>query len=339
VRCNHLLSFLLAGVTSLLAPGRSAQAPSPSGATARQAATEEAAPPIVGPDDPVITINGFCEDPVVEGSGCKSVVSRAQFDQLADALEPGMPLPLRLKVANAYARNVRMAAAAKARGLDKTRAFEEEMRFARLQLLAQDLDRALKAEANDISNDEFINYYKKNRSNFEQASLACVFIPHSSRPTPGAETEAQKKAAVDAMTNLAAALRARAVQGEDMDKLQIEAYSQAGIDRVKADTKLEKVRRDALPPQHDPVMDLKPGEVSEVFSDPEGAHFIYKMIAKETLTLEQAKLEIRSAISTERYRASIEAFQGNVIFSDAYFNPPGKSLRPTVRGHKTRTDP
>jgi PPIC-type PPIASE domain len=335
VRCNHLVSFLLAGMTPFLAPVQSAQEPSRSGATAQPAASEEAAQPIVGPDDAVITINGFCNDPVVEGSACKSVVSRAQFDMLADALEPGMPLPLRLKVANAYARNMRMAATAQARGLDRTQAFEEEMRFARLQLLAQDLDRALKTEANNISDDELGNYYEKNRSYFEQAAVARIFIPHSSRLAPGANGEAQKKAAAEAMTKLAADLRARAVQGEDMDKLQIEAYSQAGIDRVKADTKLEKVRRDALPPQHDSVMDLKPGEVSEVFSDPEGAHFVYKMIAKETLTLEEAKPEIRSAISTERYRDSMKAFQGNVVFSDAYFNPSGKSVKPPVRGHKT----
>jgi hypothetical protein len=338
VRCSHLVSFLLVGLTSPLAPGQSTQAPPASGATAQQAATEEAAQPIVGPDDPVITINGFCSDPVVEGSACKSVVSRAQFDMLAEALQPGMPLPLRLKVASAYARNMRMAAAAKARGLDRTQGFEEEMRFARLQLLAQDLDRALKTDANNISDDELANYYEKNRSYFEQATVARVFIPHSSRLAPEANGESQKKAAADSMTKLAADLRARAVQGEDMDKLQIEAYSRAGIDRVKADTKLEKVRRDALPPRHDSVMDLKPGEVSEVFSDPEGAHFIYKMIAKETLTLEEAKPEIRSAISTERYRDSMKAFQGNVAFSDAYFNPPQKSVKPTVRGQKTITD-
>jgi hypothetical protein len=249
-----------------------------------------------------------------------------------------MPLPLRLKVANAYARNMRMAAAAKARGLDRTQAFEEEMRFARLQLLAQDLERALKTEANNISDEEFAEYYEKNRSYFEQATVARVFVPHSSRLAPGANGESQKKAAADSMAELAAELRARAVRGEDMDKLQIEAYSRAGIDHVKADTKLEKVRRDALPPQHDSIMDLKPGEVSEVFSDPAGAHFIYKMIAKETLTLEEAKTEIRSAISTERYRDSMKAFQGDVFFSDAYFNPPGKSVKPTVRGHKTKTD-
>ena len=78
-------------------------------------------------------------------------------------------------------------------------------------------------------------------------------------------------------------------------------------------------------------MDLKPGEVSEVFSDPGGAHFIYKMISKETLTLEDVKPEIRTAISSQRYRDSMKTFQGDVVFSDAYFNAPGSSATPLQR--------
>lgn len=336
MRCHHLLSFLLAGMLSVLITGQFAQPPSHPGAIGQHAPTGEARS-MVGPDDPVITINGFCRDPLAQGSVCKTVVLRAQFDQLADALEPGMPLPLRLKVANAYARNMRMASAAEARGLDKTQAFEEEMYFARLQLLAQDLDRALRAEADNISDDDFANYYEKNKSSFEQATVARVFVPHSIRLAPGSN-EVQKKARADAMGQLAADLRARAVQGEDMDKLQIEAYAQAGIERTQADTKLEKVRRATLPPQHESIMDLKSGEVSEVLSDPEGANFIYKMIIKTTLTLEQVKPEMRRAISADRYRDSMKAFQENIVFSDAYFNPPVKSVKPMVPGHKAKTD-
>lgn len=164
------------------------------------------------------------------------------------------------------------------------------------------------------------------------ATVARVFVPHFSQLASGADGEAQKDAAADAMTKLAANLRARAAQGEDMDKLQIEAYAQAGIQRAQAESKLEKVRRDTLPPQHESVMDLKPGEVSGVFSDPEGAHFIYKMIAKAALSLQQATPEIRSAISTQRYRESMKKFQGDVVFSDAYFNPPGELSTPAVRG-------
>jgi hypothetical protein len=274
----------------------------------------------------VITVNGFCADPAQTGTACKTVITRAQFERLTDALQPGMSLALRLNVANAYARNLRMAAAAEKRGLDKTPEFEEEMRYARIQLLAQDLTRALQADANNINEADLVDYYAKNQSSYEQATLARIFVPRSKQTgaTQAKQEDAQTKADEDAMMKVAAELRVRAVNGEDPDKLQIEAYAEAGIPRTNSDTKMEKVRRAALPPQHEAVMEMKPGEVSEVFSDPGGAHFIYKMISKQTLTLEEAKTEIRGAISGQRYRESMKGFQGDVVFSDAYFNPPGK---------------
>jgi hypothetical protein len=292
----------------------------------------------VGPEDAVITLNGFCADPARAGSACKTVITRAQFEKLTEALQPGMSLTLRLNVANAYARNLRMAAAAEKRGLDKTPAFEEAMRYARMQLLAQDLTRALQAEANEISEAELEDYYKENQSSYEQATLARIFVPRTkqSDAAHGEHEEAQTKADEDAMVKVAGELRVRAVNGEDPDKLQIEAYTEARIPRTNSDTKMEKVRRTALPPRHESVMEMKPGEVSEVISDPGGAHFIYKMISKQTLTLEEAKAEIRGAISSQRYRDSMKGFQGDVVFSDAYFNPPGRAATPPERNRAGR---
>jgi len=129
---------------------------------------------------------------------------------------------------------------------------------------------------------------------------------------------------------------ARAVNGEDPDKLQTEAYAAAGLPGITPNTRLEKVRRATLPPQHESVMDLKAGEVSAVFSDPGGAHFIYKMIAKRVLTLDDAKPEIQTQISSQRFRDSMKPFQGDTVFSDAYFNPPGVSTAPPHRNPKDR---
>ncbi len=313
------------------------------GQAAPTATTAAAAETNVGPDDPVITVNDFCSNSAPPGDACKTVVTRAQFEKLTSALQPGMSLSLRLNVANAYARNLRMSAAAEKRGLDKTPEFEEEMRFARMQLLAQDLSRALQAEANNVTNADLEEYYKKNQSSCEQATLARIFVPRAKQTEPAPEeaktsttepTEAQGKADEEAMTRVAADLRGRAVKGEDLDKLQIEAYTVAGFPQTTPTTKMEKVRRATLPPQHETVMDLKPGEVSEVFSDPGGAHFIYKMVSKQTLTMDEAKTEIRTTISTQRYRDSMKGFQGNVVFSDAYFNPPGILATPPQRIRK-----
>lgn len=324
------------------------------------AATDQAPEVKVGPDDAVITMNGFCVHPAQPGKACKTVITRAQFEKLTEALQPGMSLSLRLNVANSYARNLRMSAAAEKRGLDKTPAFEEELRFARMQLLAQDLSHALQADANNITDADLQDYYQKNESSYEQATVARIFVPRAkqivpaqeededagsadaqSAVTPKAEEAAQQKAAEEAMTKIAGDLRARTVNGEDPDKLQIEAYTEAGFPRTTANTKMEKVRRATLPPRHETVFDLKPGEVSEVFSDPGGAHFIYKMISKQTLTLEDVKAEVRSAISSQRYRDSMKSFQGDVVFSDAYFNPPGNPATPPqqIRRGKRKTPP
>jgi hypothetical protein len=348
------LLFLGCLMLATLAHG---QASPPADAPTGQASAAEIK---VGPDDPVITINGFCAEPPPPGTVCQTVITRAQFEKLTEALQPGMSPSLRLNVANAYARNMKMSAAAEKRGLDKTSAFEEEMRFARMQLLSQDLNRALQADANNITGADLEDYYKRNTSRFEQATLARIFVPRARKIAPApegqreeqkekqkeahkdgssaeAQSTAQTKTAEDAMTTLAAGLRTRAANGEDPDKLQIEAYAQAGFERTAPNTKMEKVRRDTLPPQHETVLDLKPGEVSEVFSDPSGAHFIYKMISKQTPTLNDVKTEIRTAISTQRYRDSMKNFQGDVVFSDAYFNPPGTQTTPPQRTRKGRT--
>ncbi len=320
-RCFVLL--VLAGV----AYGQNEPPATPAASGARVAkiassATDQAPAVKVGPDDPVITLNGFCADLEGQGDSCKTTITRAQFEKLTHALQPGMSLPLRLKVANAYARNLRMSAAAEKRGLDKTPEFEEEMRFARMQLLAQDLDRAFQAEANKITDADLEDYYKKNQSSYEQATVARIFIPRTKAIVPSRQGEAPIRTDEAAMTKFAEVLRARAVNGEDPDRLQIEAYAEAGITRANADTRMVNVRRGTLPPQHETVMDLNPGEVSQVFSDPDGAHFIYKMISKNILPLEDAEAEIRTQISSQRYRDSMKSFEGNVVFNDAYFISP-----------------
>ena len=141
----------------------------------------------VAPDDPVITVNGFCADPAPAGNACKTVITRAQFEKLTEALQPGLSLPLRLKVANAYARMMRMAAAAEKRGLDQTPAFAEEIRYARMQLLSQDLTRTLQADANNLTDADLEDYYKKNESSFEQATLARIFVPRAKQTAPNAD--------------------------------------------------------------------------------------------------------------------------------------------------------
>ncbi|MGA9989798.1 MAG: hypothetical protein WBP69_18635, partial [Terriglobales bacterium] len=89
MRSQCLVCLLLAG----LAYGQAAQPPAPAaGAKAAQStpAAPVKAPEVkVGPDDAVITLKGFCADAKLQGDACKTVITRAHFEKLADALQPG----------------------------------------------------------------------------------------------------------------------------------------------------------------------------------------------------------------------------------------------------------
>jgi bifunctional DNA-binding transcriptional regulator/antitoxin component of YhaV-PrlF toxin-antitoxin module len=259
---------------------------------------------------------------------------------------------VRRQLATAYSRVLRMSAVAEKRGLDKGPAFEEKMVFARMQILSQELGRVLQEDSGKVSDGDIEDYYKKSEASYEQATFARIYVPRAkqivppvAKPKAGATasaktsapqppTEAQKKAAEEAMTKVAANLRARAVQGEDPDKLQKEAYAAAGLAGNAPNTKMEKVRRTTLPANHQAVMDLKPGEVSEVISDASGGSYIYKLVSKETISLETAKPEIQKTLSSQRYRDSMQGFQGNVDLNDAYFGPAARSpaMPPLPRG-------
>jgi hypothetical protein len=128
----------------------------------------------------------------------------------------------------------------------------------------------------------------------------------------------------------AAKLRTRLNAGEDPEKLEKAAFTAGGLPGTPPPTKMEKVRRTSLPPSHQAVMDLKEGDVSEVISDPSG-NYIYKMVSKETMTLDSAKTEIKNTISAQRYRESMQKFQNNADLNDAYFGPargPGMPMPP-----------
>jgi len=357
--------------------GQAAPPPTPpaAGTPAGQSAapTPEKAPEVkVEPDDAVVTLKGFCSDPKQQGDACKTVITRAQFEKIVEGLQPTLAPAARRNLANKYSWYLKMSTAAEQRGLDKGPSFEEKMHYARMQILSQELSSAVQADSQKVSDEDVADYYKKNEASYEQASLQRIYIPRTKQintaaapPKPPVKkgtaaaaagtttsakatttakntppkppTEAQKKAAEEAMTKLAETLRARAVKGEDADKLQKEAFVAAGMPGNAVNTKVEKARRSTLPQNHQIVMDLKPGEVSEVISDPNGGHYVYKMISKETLTLEAVAPDIRKALSTQRYRDIMSGYQKDVELNDAYFGVPRTpGMPPPPRGTTPR---
>jgi parvulin-like peptidyl-prolyl isomerase len=207
-------------------------------------------------------------------------------------------------------------------------------------------------EAAKISPEEIEAYYKEHADTFEQFNVDRLFVPRTKQPDAESKEEDEKDeklsdeakkakeaeektkadAAEQAMTKLAESLRARAAAGEDIAKLQKEAFEAAGMKIESPTVNLPSVRRTGLPPAHAAVFDLKPGEVSQVISD-SGGQYIYKLNSKDHVTLEQATNEIHSKLQNDRTREMMDKVNNSfkAETNDAYFGPGGVGAAPPPR--------
>ena len=127
--------------------------------------SRQAKTPAVAPDTPVITITGFCESPPAEKSAvskCKTVITRSQFEKVIDAVQPGMPGRARRGFALQYVDFLVMAQRAEQMGLDKGASYEEQMKIARIQILAKQLTKAIQEQVAQISDEDIDAYYQNN---------------------------------------------------------------------------------------------------------------------------------------------------------------------------------
>jgi hypothetical protein len=343
----------------------------PAGASASTAEIPETAA--------VITIEGVCAPAMRAASSkpatgktaasaarkadCKTVITRADFERIAKALQQG-PAPLspqqRRQLASMLPRFMAMSQAAKEKDLDKTAHFDEVVKLTKMQILSQELQHYVQEEADKISPAEIEAQYKDHPENYQQFSLDRIFIPRYKQQTPESKEEKQadekqteeqqksKEAADKAkqeqgeqeLDRLAESLRTRAANGEDFTKLQKEAYDAAGMKMDSPNVNL-KVRRSSLPASQSAVFDLKEGDVSQVISD-NGGHYIFKVISETALPLDQVKDEIDNTLRTERFRSMMDKYQNSyhVETNEAYFGPaPSPGMRPGMPMPQRQSQP
>jgi PPIC-type PPIASE domain len=304
--------------------------------TPAEGTPQEAEASKVPPDAPVITIKGVCDQsaPKTPALECRTVITRAQFEQVVEAVQPNMPARVRRQFATRYANALAMSIKAEELGLDKGPSYEEHMKLARIQVLATEFNKAMQEKAAEISDQEIEDYYKNNQDKFEQIEANRIYIPKVPQPSAEEESkdkdkklseEAQQKrteASEKTMKEEADKLHVRAAAGQDFNKLQEEAYQVAGLKSAAPNTSMGKIRRNMLPPAQASVMDLKPGEVSPVITDQSG-YFIYKLISKDAMPLDQAREEIKGTLRSERLQEEMKAVQESSTpeLDEAYFGP------------------
>ena len=291
---------------------------------------------------------------------CKTVITKAEFEKLASAVAPNVTPQVKKQLAGVLPRFIGMSSEAKKQGLDKTEQFKETVDFAKMQILTTELQRKIQEEAAKISPEEIEAYYKEHSDSFEQFNVDRLFVPRTKQAEVEDKEDDEKdeklsddakkakeaadKAKVEegeqAMTKLAESLRARAAAGEDIAKLQKEAFEAAGMKIESPTVKLPNVRRTGLPPGHAAVFDLKPGDVSQVISD-SGGHYIYKVNSVDHMTLEQATNEIHSKLQSDRTKEMMDKATNSfkVETNDKYFGPGGVGAAPPPRMPRPRPMP
>jgi bifunctional DNA-binding transcriptional regulator/antitoxin component of YhaV-PrlF toxin-antitoxin module len=318
----------------------------PAAPTAPPPATPPA--PQVALDAAVITITGMCDHPPADKSSnatCKTVITRAQFEKVLEAVQPAMPARARRSFADRYARALVMAHKAEEMGLDKSASYDERMKLQRIQVLSQELSKALQEEASQIPDKDIEDYYHANLSKFEQVDLERIYIPKAEQPLVFDEkddkddkngkkdnaADQEKKKVMDeqAMKDEADKLQKRAAAGEDFAKLQLEAFTAAGIKSTTPNVEMGKTRRTTLPVSQVSVMDMKPGDVSAVIADQNG-YFIFKLKSKDTMSLDQAHEEIKGTLRSQRLQDKTAAVQQSATpaLNEAYFGPEAPARGP-----------
>jgi hypothetical protein len=303
----------------------------------------------VAMDAPVLTLKGFCPgrkgtSAAEVAASCETVITREQFEKMAAAIRPNMTATVKQQLASLYPRLLVMSHAAEELGLDQQPPYDQMIVFSRMQILTQGLTHKLQEDSANVSDREIADYYKKNPEAFEEYTLERLFVPlrrqtvaskaadkeknqaNEVRPKLTAEEDAaQQLASERELQELAEKLRARAAAGEDFLKLQQQAFEAAGVKVASPTTSMGKVRRTALPAMQVAIFELKVGEVSQVVSDT-GGHYIYKLQAKDRLTMEEAKGEIRDTLKGRRLEEALDKIQASYTTetNEAYFGSPPK---------------
>jgi hypothetical protein len=249
----------------------------------------------VAPNDAVITLTGACPDagntsPAAE---CKSVVTRAEFERIKNALAPEAPESANRQIAQGYAQALVVNNEALKEGVQNDPGAEEVFKYARMRAMQQLLARRVQQNASNISDDEIKKYFEQNRKQFEEVVLTRLILPNRKGTKQKPVTPAMEKA-------YAERIRKRLLSGEKPAALQAEAFKRAALRAETPETNLGSRRRDVLPPSQAQVFDLKPGEVSQVLTEP-SASFIYRVEARTTPELDPTiTSEIRKTLTAER---------------------------------------
>jgi PPIC-type PPIASE domain len=328
------------------------QAPAPQAQSGSAESTEKSAPQ-VAPDAPVIILEGPCAtgtsspapsaksngtgsettaNPILApisvtptDSGCKIVVTRADFEKLTNALHPGGAPSASLNFAKHYSEMLLMADKAHESGFDQDPGIQARARFSYLQFVGQTFSMQTHDKARTVSDAEVEAYYKEHPEMFEQVYLMRVFIPSVKEYETGSIPAKEESDKVE-MEAAAHKLYKQALAGASFEKLEEKAYKLAGNPEDTPPVNLGKLTRNGIPKEYaEMIFALKIGQISELTPESNGWS-IFKVVSKQTMPLSEAKPQVQQL----KADATIAALKSSMKISlnEAYFGPPEATTKP-----------
>ena len=279
-------------------------------------------PDTVGMNQPVITLKGGCAPigNLAPAADCVSSVTRAQFEKLANALQPGMPADAKRTFATNYSKLLIYADVARALHLENDPNVQQIMQFVTNQVLAEGLRRHYVEEYSHPTDQQIQNYYTRNSAKYVEATLQRIIIPR--KPVAGDKPVAgqgDEQAAAEK-------IRQQWVAGGDPVKLQQSAYEAAGVTGAGTpDVNLGVRSPGSMPVTQESVFQLKAGEVSQLYSDA-AASYIYKAVSVRQIPLSEVKDSITKTLQQQLLQEKLEEIgkSATPVIDEAYFGPaPG----------------
>jgi hypothetical protein len=280
------------------------------------------APPAVPPNTPVVTLQGVCKDRQAK-TPCETVITREDLDRFVDASAPNLSRTSRGLQAVQYARSVAFSSLAEQQGLARDPAVAKELdaqlKLVRARILANAFLEKLQAQAPSIAEADIRKYYDSHRDRYEQVRVRRMALPievpnESGRPLERAAAKSEMEQ-----------LRTRAVAGEDLNQLQLDAYQHLHIQAMPPPVNVMTLQPGTLQGDEAKVLTLNPGEFSPVLDLP-AAFAVIKIESKDPTPLESVRQEIETALRRDGLQSEVSKRTKGITaqFNLEYFGMPAQ---------------
>jgi hypothetical protein len=174
------------------------------------------------------------------------------------------------------------------------------------------------------------HYYQQHLAEYETVRLVRVLIPREHSAAPG-RPEFDSKA-----REAASAAREALLKGLDPMEVQKTAYSSLGLSEPPAVDIGKQRRKDFMPEQATEVFSLKPGEITQIRTEPKN-YIIYKVLSRETVPEEDLKKTISGQLTELKFKEAMKSLLDSAPadLNGQYFGTPTAQAGETFRGPRT----